>query len=144
MRTHTVNEAIKAITYKQALIAGIGQAVAILPGISRSGSTLASLLFCKIKRKTAVKFAFLMSIPAIAGGFLLDLIKMIKGEGSAITEINTFVLIAGIAAAFLSGWLAMNFMLKKLTAKGMLIFAVYVMILGTLVLIDQNWLHLVF
>jgi undecaprenyl-diphosphatase len=143
-KTHTVNEGIKAITYKQALIAGIGQAVAILPGISRSGSTLASLLFCKIKRKTAVKFAFLMSIPAIAGGFLLDLIKMIKGEGSAITEINTFVLIAGIAAAFLSGWLAMNFMLKKLTAKGMLIFAVYVMILGTLVLIDQNWLHLVF
>jgi undecaprenyl pyrophosphate phosphatase UppP len=69
---------------------------------------------------------------------------MIKGEGSAITEINTFVLIAGIAAAVRSGWLAMNFMLKKLTAKGMLIFAVYVMILGTLVLIDQNWLHLVF
>ena len=118
--------------------------MAILPGISRSGSTLAALLFCKIDRKKAVRFSFLMSIPAIAGGFLLDLIKMFGGETTALTQLDPFVIIIGIAAAFFSGWLAMNYMLKKLTAKGLLVFAIYVIILGLLVLIDQNWLHLVF
>lgn len=134
----------KEISYKESLIAGLGQAVAIMPGISRSGSTLAALLFCRIDRRKAVRFSFLMSIPAIAGGFLLDVIKMFGGENSAITQINPFVLLIGIAAAFFSGWLAMNFMLKKLTSKGLLTFAIYVLVLGLLVLIDQNWLHLVF
>lgn len=139
-----INRLPKEISYKEALIAGLGQAVAILPGISRSGSTLATLLFCKIDRKKAVRFSFLMSIPAIAGGFLLDLIKMFGGETTALTQLDPFVIIIGIAAAFFSGWLAMNYMLKKLTAKGLLVFAIYVIILGLLVLIDQNWLHLVF
>lgn len=139
-----INRLPKEISYKEALIAGLGQAVAILPGISRSGSTLAALLFCKIDRKKAVRFSFLMSIPAIAGGFLLDLIKMFGGETTALTQLDPFVIIIGIAAAFFSGWLAMNYMLKKLTAKGLLVFAIYVIILGLLVLIDQNWLHLVF
>ncbi len=139
-----INRLPKEISYKEALIAGLGQAVAILPGISRSGSTLATLLFCKIDRKKAVRFSFLMSIPAIAGGFLLDLIKMFVGETTALTQLDPFVIIIGIAAAFFSGWLAMNYMLKKLTAKGLLVFAIYVIILGLLVLIDQNWLHLVF
>ena len=139
-----INRSPKEISYKEALIAGLGQAVAILPGISRSGSTLATLLFCKIDRKKAVRFSFLMSIPAIAGGFLLDLIKMFGGETTALTQLDPFVIIIGIAAAFFSGWLAMNYMLKKLTAKGLLVFAIYVIILGLLVLIDQNWLHLVF
>jgi undecaprenyl-diphosphatase len=136
-----INRLPKEISYKEALIAGLGQAVAILPGISRSGSTLAALLFCKIDRKKAVRFSFL---PAIAGGFLLDLIKMFGGETTALTQLDPFVIIIGIAAAFFSGWLAMNYMLKKLTAKGLLVFAIYVIILGLLVLIDQNWLHLVF
>lgn len=139
-----INRLPKEISYREALIAGLGQAVAILPGISRSGSTLAALLFCKIDRKKAVRFSFLMSIPAIAGGFLLDLIKMFGGETTALTQLDPFVIIIGIAAAFFSGWLAMNYMLKKLTAKGLLVFAIYVIILGLLVLIDQNWLHLVF
>ncbi len=139
-----VNRLPKEISYKEALIAGLGQAVAILPGISRSGSTLAALLFCKIDRKKAVRFSFLMSIPAIAGGFLLDILKMFGGETTALTQLDPFIIIVGIASAFFSGWLAMNYMLKKLTSKGLLVFAVYVIILGLMVLIDQNWLHIVF
>lgn len=139
-----VNRLPKEISYKEAIIAGLGQAVAILPGISRSGSTLAALLFCKIDRKKAVRFSFLMSIPAIAGGFLLDILKMFGGETTALTQLDPFIIIVGIAAAFFSGWLAMNYMLKKLTSKGLLVFAVYVIILGLMVLIDQNWLHMVF
>lgn len=139
-----VNRLPKEISYKEALIAGLGQAVAILPGISRSGSTLAALLFCKIDRKKAVRFSFLMSIPAIAGGFLLDILKLFGGETTALTQLDPFIIIVGIASAFFSGWLAMNYMLKKLTSKGLLVFAVYVIILGLMVLIDQNWLHIVF
>lgn len=139
-----ISKRSKDISYKEALIAGLGQAVAILPGISRSGTTLAALLFCKIDRKKAVRFSFLMSIPAIAGGFLLDIVKMFGGETTALTQLDPFIIIVGIFAAFISGWMAMNFMLKKLTAKGLLVFAIYIIILGLLVLIDQNWLHFVF
>jgi undecaprenyl-diphosphatase len=134
----------KDVSYKEALVAGIGQAVAIMPGISRSGATLASLLFCKVNRKKAIRFSFLMSIPAIAGGFVLDMLKMFKGEGSALTDMNIFTLLIGVAAAAVSGYLAMNFMLRKLNAKGLLSFAAYVIVVGLIVLIDQTWLHIVF
>ena len=139
-----IDDPLKDVSYKEALAAGIGQAVAIMPGISRSGATLAALLFCKVNRKKAIRFSFLMSIPAIAGGFVLDMLKIFKGEGSAITDMNMLTLLIGVAAAAVSGYLAMNFMLRKLNAKGLLIFAGYVILIGLLVLIDQTWLHIVF
>jgi undecaprenyl-diphosphatase len=134
----------RPIGYREALIAGMGQAIAIAPGVSRSGMTLTALLFTKIGRERAIRFSFLMSIPAILGGFLLDVWDMIQGEGTALTAFGPVNIIAGILAAALSGWLAMEFMLRHLKRRGFMICAVYVLVLGALVLVDQTWIHLVF
>lgn len=134
----------KEIGYREALIAGVGQAVAIAPGVSRSGTTLAALLFSGVSREKAIRFSFLMSIPAILGGFALDVYHMTQGEGSALLSFGIGNIIVGVAAAALAGWLAMEFMLRKLNWRTIFWCAVYVLGLGVLVLIDQTFLHLVF
>jgi len=138
------NRAPRDIGYKESLIAGVGQAVAIAPAISRSGTTLTALLFCGVDRDKAIRFSFLMSIPAILGGFVLDLKDMIQGQGAALSSFGAGNILVGVAAAAVSGWLAMNFMLRKLTRRGFLYCAVYVIALGILILIDQTFTHFVF
>lgn len=134
----------KPIGYREALIAGVGQAIAIAPGVSRSGMTLAALLWSDVAREKAIRFSFLMSIPAILGGFLLDVIDMLKGEGAALAAFGAVNILVGILAAAAAGWLTMEFMLRRLNRRGFLICAVYVAILGILVLIDQQVTHLIF
>lgn len=134
----------KEIGYREALLAGIGQAVAIAPGVSRSGTTLTALLLAGVDREQAIRFAFLMSIPAILGGFALDVYHMIQGESAALLSFGVGNILVGVAAAALSGWLAMEFMLRKLNRRGILWCAIYVLALGILILIDQTFVHLVF
>lgn len=129
------------ITNKDALFAGLGQAVSILPGVSRSGTTLTTLLLSGVERTTAIRFSFLMSIPAILGGFLLDLKDMLSGGGSALSSLGVVPILIGVIAAGLAGWVVMELMLKKLTRRGMLICAAYVIVLGLLILVDQNLTH---
>ncbi|NLO36036.1 MAG: undecaprenyl-diphosphate phosphatase [Clostridiaceae bacterium] len=134
----------KPVGYREALVAGVAQAVAIAPGVSRSGMTLAALLFSGVDREKAIRFSFLMSIPAILGGFLFDVIDMLQGEGAALAAFGAGNILAGVLAAALAGYLAMEFMLRRLTRRGFLVCAVYVAVLGILVPIDQNLIHLVF
>ena len=129
------------LTMTDALSAGIGQAIAILPGVSRSGTTLTTLLLRGVEQKSAIRFSFLMSIPAILGGFVLDLKDLFSGSGSAISMLGAGPIIVGILAAAFSGWLAMEFMIRKLTRRGMVICAAYVIALGLFVLLDQGLLH---
>ena len=134
----------KEVGYLEAILAGIGQAIAILPGVSRSGSTLTALLIAKVDRKKAIRFSFLMSIPAILGGFVFDLRDLIAGEGAALETLGLGKLLVGVLASFIAGWLAMEWMLRKLKGKAFMICAVYVLVLGILVLIDQTFTQLVF
>lgn len=134
----------KDVGYPESLAAGIGQAIAIVPGVSRSGATLASMLYLGVNRQKAISFSFLMSIPAILGAFLLDILHMLDNEGSILGSLSIMNVAVGVIAAALSGWLVMRFMLKKLTARGILVCALYVIGLGSLILLDQTWLHLVF
>lgn len=134
----------KKIGYREALIAGTGQAIAIVPGISRSGSTLTALLFTGIDRQKAIRFSFLMSIPAIMGGFIFDLIDLVRNNGDALAGLGIGNIIVGVIAAGLSGYLAMEWMLKKLTRRGFAVCAAYVLLLGLLVIVDQNWTGIVF
>jgi len=132
---------IENMTWIDALLAGIGQAVAILPAISRSGTCLAALLFRKVKREDAIRFAFLMSIPAILGSLLLDILDIVKGD-SALTPDIAVPVVIGVICAALSGYAVMKFMLKKLTRKGIALFAAYVIVIGSFILLDQNIFHL--
>jgi undecaprenyl-diphosphatase len=129
------------LSWIDALIAGIGQAIAILPAVSRSGTVLAALMFRKVKREDAIRFAFLMSIPAILGSLILDIFDIFKGDSTIVSGMALPIII-GVVFAAVSGYFCMTFMLKKLTRKGIAVCGIYVIVLGLFVLADQNIFHL--
>ncbi|MBF0259201.1 MAG: undecaprenyl-diphosphate phosphatase [Desulfamplus sp.] len=117
--------------YKQALLIGLCQGVAVLPGISRSGSTIVAGLFAGVERETAAKFSFLLSIPAILGAELLG-IKDLMGSGVS-PDITTTLW--GAIIAFITGYAALK-VLMRIVRKGKLhLFAPYCWILGTVAVI---------
>ena len=114
-----------------AFIIGIAQAVAVLPGLSRSGSTIATGLLLGNKKEKLAQFSFLMVIPPILGEALLDVMDLVKGSAETVaTVIPTSSLIVGFLAAFISGCLACKWMIN-IVKKGELIwFAIYCAIVG--------------
>lgn len=134
------DKTIEKMTWSDAIIAGIGQAIAILPAVSRSGACISALLFRKVKREEAIRFAFLMSIPAILGSLVLDIKDMLTGS-SAISSGMVLPVILGIVFSAVSGYAVMRLMIKKLSIKGIAICGVYVVLLGVLILVDQNVTH---
>ncbi|MED3553444.1 undecaprenyl-diphosphate phosphatase [Cytobacillus praedii] len=122
------------ISYGDALFIGTFQAAAIFPAISRSGLTIAAGLFRKLDRETAAYFSFLLSIPAIAGGIVLQFAEMAAGHVEAISLESLFI--ATLASA-LFGYMAVVYMINFLKRKSLKIFAVYVWILGFSILILQ-------
>jgi undecaprenyl-diphosphatase len=127
-----------------AVAGGVGQAVAILPAVSRSACTLVPLLFLGVERKAAIRFTFLLSIPAILGGFVLGLKGVLTGDTGALLQIGAGNLVVGVLAAAVAGFVAMRLMLNLLTRRGFLYFGIYVVLLGAFVLLDQNVLHWIF
>ncbi len=123
----------KEIELPQAMAMGAMQAVAtVLPGLSRSGSTIAGGLFAGAGREAAAKYAFLMSIPAILGSTLftgLDVAKTGMGDVSVVS------LVMGVAAAAISGFLAIKFMLAIISKHKLYGFAIYTAALGAVLLI---------
>lgn len=112
-----------------AFIIGFAQAVAVLPGLSRSGSTIATGLLLGNKKEKLAQFSFLMVIPPILGEALLDVVKGLKGE-EAFGGIDALPLIVGFVAAFVSGCVACKWMIN-IVKKGKLVwFGVYCAIAG--------------
>lgn len=109
----------------RALIVGTVQGIAIIPGISRSGSTISAAIFAGVNASVAARFSFLLSIPAIIGASLLE-IKDFSGIGAQ----NIFATAAGIVAAFLSGLLAIDILLKVLVRHNLWKFSIYLFIIG--------------
>jgi len=134
------------MTWLDALIIGIMQAIAIPPGISRSGATISGALFRGLDRDFAARFSFLMSIPAILGAVVLQTKDMISDNTAAQSEysIGAAAVIAGTITAGAVGFFAVKFMLKIIREKSLIGFAVYTAILGVLVITDQLITHLVF
>jgi len=117
------------ITYLDATLIGIAQAVAVFPGISRSGSTISAALARGINREDAAKFVFLMSIPAILGALLIQIIHVVRGN-LVLADLDFVVLGAGFVASALSGYLAINFMLAAIKKAKLSYFAYYVLVLA--------------
>jgi len=133
------------MTWLHALFIGFMQALAIPPGISRSGATISGALFCKLDRDFAARFSFLMSIPAILGAVVLQSKDLITGSAAqSEAAINVWAVLAGTLAAAAVGFFAVKFMLKIIKEKSLFGFAVYTGILGILVLIDQFVTRIVF
>ena len=105
----------------QALIIGFMQGIGTLPGISRSGSTIAGALFCGVDRSLAGEFSFIISIPAILGAFILEL----KDLGEVSSTVGAAPVIAGCAAAFATGYISLTFLMKMIKKGKLQYFALY-------------------
>ena len=116
------------ITKKEALFMGLGQACAILPGLSRSGTTIAAGLTIGLDKEFAAKFSFILSIPAIFGAFILQL----KDIGSAM-DANFLPVFLGFIAAIISGYMAIKWMLDLIQNKSLDIFSYYCWVVGIIV-----------
>ena len=122
------------ISMKDAFIIGLAQAVAVLPGVSRSGSTIATGLMLGNKKESLAQFSFLMVIPPILGEALLDIMKMVKGE-NVMGGIDTLPVIVGFVAAFLAGCVACKWMINIVKRGKLIYFGIYCAIVGVVTII---------
>lgn len=122
------------ISYWQAALVGLGQACAVAPGLSRSGTTIATGLVCGVKRENMAQFSFLMVLVPIIGEQLLSVIDMVSGEGMA-SAIGVVPLLCGFVAAFISGLFACRLMVALVKKSKMRWFALYCAVVAVLLLI---------
>ena len=131
-RIGTRTRELQESNYGDAAVIGVAQALALFPGISRSGITIAAGLARGLKREAAARFAFLMGIPIIAGAGVWKARHIVTGEAG---EVDMVVLAAGVIAAFISGWLAIGFMLRYLRHHSTGIFIAYRLIAAAVFLV---------
>lgn len=118
---------IEGMKYRNAIFIGICQGLAIMPGISRSGSTIVGSLVTGLKREFAVEFAFLISIPAILGSAILEFPKAIK---AGIDPSTIGPMIVGFLVAAISGYFAITTMIRIVSKHKMIYFSYYVWVIG--------------
>lgn len=136
-------DSVEEMRYDQALVMGCAQVVAIIPGISRSGSTIVAGLASGATRATAAKFSFLMSAIATLGSFVFKLRDLLSA-GGAVFEGGTPAMVAGMLAAAITGYIAIRWMLAVITRVSLKWFGVYAAIIGAIVLCDQLFFGVVF
>ncbi len=124
------------ISMKDAFIIGLAQAAAVLPGLSRSGSTIATGLLLGNKKESLAQFSFLMVIPPILGEALLDVVKALKGE-AVMGGIDTLPLCVGFLAAFVSGCIACKWMINIVKRGKLIYFGIYCAIVGAALIISN-------
>ncbi|MDD6891906.1 MAG: undecaprenyl-diphosphate phosphatase [Bacteroidales bacterium] len=123
------------IGWKDAFVIGLAQACAVLPGLSRSGSTIATGLILGNKKETLAQFSFLMVIPPILGEALLDGLKIVKDASAAGAEIPIVSLCVGFLAAFLSGCIACKWMISLVRRGKLVYFGIYCAIAGAVTML---------
>ncbi len=131
--TKRMNTTGHEVTYRDAVIIGCAQAVAVLPGLSRSGTTIATGLLCGVKKESVAQFSFLMVLIPILGEAFLDLLKLIGGEVSV--AIGWLPMVVGFLAAFLTGCFACRFMIDIVRRQKLIYFAVYCLCAGVFAIV---------
>lgn len=126
------------MTVKDAVTVGLFQCVALFPGVSRSGSTTAAGLFCGLDKNTAVTFAFILGIPAILGGSVLELGDAISSD----MQLDWAALALGFVIAAVVGFLAIKLVAWLLKKDRFKIFGVYTAVLGALCIAGGLWEHI--
>jgi len=122
---------INSLSVKDAVLIGLAQALALIPGASRSGVTICMALFLGYKRESAARYSFLLSIPSVLGAGLFELKEVIKG-GNNFDQISVII---STVASFISGLIAIEFLLRFLVNHRVNIFAYYRIALGAMILI---------
>lgn len=117
----------EALRVSDALIVGTVQGMAIIPGISRSGSTIAALLLKGVDGETAARFSFLLALPAVFGAALLSLRHL-----TAVATTQVPVYLGGAATAFITGLISIHFLMAVIRRKRLFYFAIYCWVVGSL------------
>lgn len=130
--SHFAPKKEKEVNFGRALVIGIAQACAVLPGISRSGATIATGLITGVKKEKVARFSFLMVLIPIIGANLMELMdKESSGQGT----VSTMALIIGFIAAFISGWAACRWMIKIVSKSKLIYFAAYCVLVGVIAIL---------
>jgi undecaprenyl-diphosphatase len=138
---------IESLGFWRAQAVGLAQAVALIPGASRSGSTILGGLLVGLKRADATRFSFLLGLPAIFGAGVFELLALVKqaraGEGLLGTAGGAWTLGVGIVVAAISGYWSIGFLLRYLSQRSTLLFTVYRIVAGVAILglVAAGWVH---
>ena len=125
----------KAIGYKSAIIIGIAQAIAVIPGLSRSGATISTGLICGVKKSEVAQFSFLMVLIPILGEVFLELLG--GGFSASLSGVGYIPLILGFISAFISGLFACKFMIALVKKTKLFWFAIYCAVVGLISIITS-------
>lgn len=128
-RTASFKRSLEEIKSKDAVTMGLMQCLALIPGASRSGTTITAGLFSGLTREAAARFSFLLSIPAVAASGLLELTKI--DSLSTVGYLNVFL---ATAVAFVSGYWSIAFLLRYLRTRTTRVFVIYRLLLGVAIL----------
>jgi undecaprenyl-diphosphatase len=121
------------LTFPGALGIGVAQAIALVPGVSRSGISISAGLFLGLTRESAARYSFLMSAPIIAGTGAYETAKLVRGDTAVPVEWGP--LVVGMAAAFVTGLFAIGVLLRWLRTHRMTIFVVYRLVLAAIIVV---------
>jgi undecaprenyl-diphosphatase len=121
------------VSFPVAVGIGVAQALALVPGISRSGISISAARFAGLDREAAARFSFLMAAPATAGAAIFEARKLITGEAGVAVSVEP--LIVGMVAAFVSGMLAIGVLLRYVRTRSMNVFVWYRLVLAGVVLV---------
>jgi undecaprenyl-diphosphatase len=126
-------DGIERLGFQGAIAIGCAQALALVPGISRSGISISAGLGLGLTREAATRFSFLMATPVIAGAGLFELKKLLAGEVAA--DVNVGAIAIGFVAAVVSGLAAIHVLLRYVRHHPMTVFVAYRLLLAALVII---------
>jgi undecaprenyl-diphosphatase len=128
---------VEDVTFPLAIAIGAAQALALVPGISRSGISISAARLAGLDREAAARFAFLMATPITAGAALFEVRKLATGEAGVSVSLGP--LLVGMIAAFASGMIAIGFLLRYLRTRSLTVFVVYRLVLAAVVIVA--WLR---
>ncbi len=127
----------RSINFLDAIVIGIAQAVAVLPGISRSGATISTGILLGNKKEKVARFSFLMVLVPILGANFLDIMG---GEATSNASVGVLPLVVGFLAAFISGWAACTWMINIVKRGKLIYFAIYCFLLGSVAILSALFL----
>ena len=127
------------ISYIDAFVIGLGQAIAVLPGLSRSGTTIATGLLLGNKKESVAQFSFLMVLIPILGESLLDIVDAIKDPAMMTSSIGALPFIIGFISAFAAGCFACKFMINLVKRGKLIYFAIYCALVGLTTIAFSIW-----
>jgi undecaprenyl-diphosphatase len=132
-----MTKGVNDVTFPIAGAIGAAQALALIPGISRSGISISAARFAGLSRESAARFSFLMATPITAGAAIFEIRKLVSGDTGV--DVSVGPLLVGMLTAFLSGMVAIGFLLRYLRTRSLTIFVIYRLVLAAVVVVA--WLR---